>query len=315
MQKRRDKIKIIKGIHHLLHKNLNSCSLCPRRCQVNRFNNKKGICDVKDKLVVYAAFLHKGEEPPISGKKGSGTIFFSGCNLRCVYCQNYKFSHKINGKIVTPYELSKIMLTLQYKGAHNINLVTATPMLPFILESLLIALENGLNLPIVYNSSGYESVDILRMLKGIIDIYLVDFKYITPRTSKELSKAIDYPHIAKEAIKEMYRQRKIARFEENIMQEGIIIRHLIIPNHIEESKRILLWLKDNTPLGYISIMSQYQPYHKAYLYPSINRPINKEEYTAISNFIEEIGIEKGWQQDFTPLEALAGVHFAPEFPL
>jgi len=315
MQKRTDKIRIIEDVYRFLHRNLNSCSLCPRRCQVNRLNNEKGICEAKDKLIVYAAFLHKGEEPPISGKKGSGTIFFSGCNLRCVYCQNYKFSHKIEGKIITPYELSRIMLRLQYKGAHNINLVTATPLLPLILESLLVALNDGLDLPIVYNSSGYESVDILKMLEGIIDIYLVDFKYISPKTSKELSKATNYPHIAKEAVKEMYRQKKIARFKGNIMQEGIIIRHLIMPNHIEESKRILLWLKDNTPLGYISIMSQYQPYHKAYQHPSINRPINKEEYTAISSFIEEIGIEKGWQQEFAPLEALAGIHFAPEFPL
>ncbi len=310
----KDKITLLDNIYDSIGRNLEKCFLCPRECGINRLRGEKGKCGIGKDLLIYSAFLHKGEEPPLSGKEGSGIIFFSGCNLRCVYCQNYPFSHLMKGKIVTSHKLAEIILILQDKGAHNINLVTATPFLPLIVESLLVAFKKGFDLPIVYNTSGYESISTLEMLKGVIDIYLTDLKYINPHTAYKFSSAYDYPYIAKRAIKEMYQQRKNASFYKNIMKEGIIIRHLLLPGYIEESKKILLWLKENIPSGYISIMVQYHPYYKAYLYPEINRRIHKEEYTAICEFIEEIGIEKGWIQEFLPDSHLAGVYISPQIP-
>ena len=311
MTKIKGKIEFLRKEQDSLWKRLEECSLCPRNCNVNRLKGQRGICGTGKELVVYSAFLHSGEEPPISGKNGSGTIFFSGCNLRCIYCQNHKFSHKINGYTITHQELAEIMLRLQDKKAHNINLVTPTHFLPLITAALIRAFENGLVIPIVYNTSGYETMEIIRILEHIVDIYLTDAKYIIPDTAHKLSNAADYPRINHEAIMEMYSQRKNSRFDRDIMEEGIIIRHLLIPNHIEESKQILLWLREHTPLSYISIMSQYQPYHKAYIYPEIKRRLTKNEYYTIKDFIDKIGIKKGWFQEFNTTSELAGVHIMP----
>ena len=302
------KIYLLEKKIPLLKKQLEHCNICPRRCNINRKKGERGVCQASNDLVVYSAMLHKGEEPPISGRRGSGAIFFSGCNLKCIYCQNYKFSHQINGKILTPKKLSDIMLNMQNKGARNINLITPSHMLPQIAETLLIAFRKGLNLPIVYNTSGYENVEILKILRGIIDIYLTDMKYINSLTSYDLSKAKDYPGINQKAILEMYSQKKNSQFVNKIMKKGLIIRHLILPGYINESKEILIWLKNNVPLAYVSLMSQYQPYYKAYLYPKLKKRINISEYTAMQNFIKLIGIEKGWFQKFNPEEKLAGIH-------
>ena len=310
----KEKIEFLREKQDSLWKQLEKCSLCPRKCSVNRLKGQKGVCGAGKELVVYSAFLHTGEEPPISGKNGSGTIFFSGCNLRCVYCQNYKFSHRINGYNLLPMKLAEIMLKLQDKKAHNINLVTPTHFLPMITSALIIAFEKGLTIPIVYNTSGYETIEIVRILGHIVDIYLTDMKYISSDTAYKLSNAIDYPQISQKAVIEMYRQKKHSHFNKGIMKSGIIIRHLIIPNHIEESKQILLWLKRNTPLSYISVMSQYQPYHKAYTYPEIGRKITKSEYRAVRSFINKIGIERGWFQEFDTASEFAGIRIQSSLP-
>jgi len=307
----KNKVEFLEKIQDSLWKRLEKCSLCPRNCNVNRLKGQRGICGTDKELVVYSAFIHRGEEPPISGENGSGTIFFSGCSLRCIYCQNHKFSHKISGYTITHQELAEIMLRLQDKKAHNINLVTPTHLLPLITAALIKAFKKGLVIPIVYNTSGYETTEIIKILEHIVDIYLTDAKYIMPNTAYRLSNAMDYLRINHEAIMEMYIQRKNSHLNGGIMEKGMIIRHLVIPNHIEESKQILLWLKKYTPSSYISIMSQYQPYHKAYIYPEIKRRLTKNEYYAIKDFIDKIGIEKGWLQEFDTNNELAGIHITP----
>jgi len=305
------KIEFLEKKQDSLWKRLEKCSLCPRKCNVNRLKGQRGICGTDKELIVYAAFIHRGEEPPISGENGSGTIFFSGCSLRCIYCQNHEFSHKISGYTITHQELADIMLKLQDKKAHNINLVTPTHFLPLITAALIRAFKKGLTIPVVYNTSGYEDIEMVRILEHIVDIYLTDIKYIMPDTAHKLSNAMDYPHINRQAIIEMHNQKKNSYFSKGIMEEGIIIRHLIIPNHIEESKQILLWLKKYTPLSYISIMSQYQPYHKAYTHSDIKRRLTENEYYTIKDFVDKIGIEKGWFQEFDTASELAGIHILP----
>lgn len=284
------------------------CSLCPHKCLVNRLEDEKGICRLGNKAIVYAAFLHKGEEPPLVGNNGSGTIFFSGCNLKCIFCQNYRFSHNFLGKTVNNEELAEIMLRLQKNGAQNINLVTATAILLPVLKALLIAIKEGLNIPIIYNTSGYENKEILVILEGIIDIYLPDMKYFSSTIAKKYCSTENYPKYNQEAIIEMHHQMINYTLEND--KKGLIIRHLIIPGYIEDTKKILIWIKNNAPHAYVSTMSQYQPYFLAYKYPEINRTLSFEEYQEISNFIEELGLEKGWIQEFNPPSNLAGVNFS-----
>ena len=313
------KAKLCKSVAKSLKKRLSNCDICPRNCAVNRLKGKKGYCGAAKDMIVYSAFLHRGEEPGISGTKGSGTIFFSGCNLRCVYCQNYKFSHTITGKKTSETDLAKIMLKLQKEGAHNINLVTPTHFLPQIVAALAIALDNGLNIPIVYNTSGYEKKEIIQQLAGIVDIYLTDLKYMETSPAKQYSNAPEYPAFASESLQEMNRQVKpltlppngaAAPITEKLLKKGVIVRHLVLPNYIPESKNILLWIKKNTPKALVSVMFQYQPYFKAYLYPQINRPIKYSEYQEIKKFVEEIKIE-GWVQSQAPQEDMAGPYFEP----
>jgi len=274
---------------------------------VNRLKGEKGYCGTDKNILVYSAFLHQGEEPEISGQKGSGTIFFSGCNLKCVYCQNYKFSHAAIGKKVSPGDLSDIMLNLQKKGAHNINLVTPTHFIPQILNALSLAFKNGLSIPIVYNTSGYEKEEIIKYLEGIVDVYLTDLKYMQTSLAKQYSNAPKYPIFASRSLLEMNRQVKTS-ISENLLKKGIIIRHLILPNHTKQSKDLLSWIKENTPKALVSVMFQYQPYFKANLYSKINRSINYQEYLEIKNFVEEIGLE-GWVQGYNPEEEMAGPYF------
>ena len=305
----KNKIELVKKSVNYLGKRLKRCDICPRNCKVNRLKGEKGYCGTAKEMVVYSSFLHQGEEPVISGQKGSGTIFFSGCNLKCIYCQNYKFSHTVVGKKISEIDLAKIMLRLQGEGAHNINLVTPTHFVPQILNSLSLAFEDGLTIPIVYNTSGYEKKDIVKCLNGIVDIYLTDLKYLDSSLAKQYSKAPKYPKFALKSLLEMNRQVKPLT-SENLLKKGVIIRHLVLPNHINESKALLLWIKKNTPKALVSVMFQYQPYFRAYLHPQINRPINYQEYLEIKNFVDELELG-GWVQDHNPKEGMAGHYFEP----
>lgn len=269
--------------------------MCPRECGINR-NNSKGYCGAGIEVMVYTAFLHRGEEPAISGEKGSGTIFFSGCNLKCVYCQNYKFSHFPQGEIITLRQLADIMLRLQEKGAHNINLVTPSHYLAQIMEALLIAFKEGLEIPIVYNTSGYDKESVIYEVNAIIDVYLIDLKYITPALAKMYSCAEDYPVVNQKVIKMIY-LCKPAVWEGQLLKEGVLIRHLVLPGYVEETLKVLTWVKKNAPFAILSLMFQYQPYFKASTYPQISRRVNISEYTQIKEFLQNLDL-KGWVQDF-----------------
>ena len=309
----KQKIKLIKQGIGPLYKRLEECDLCPRNCRVNRLAGEIGYCGLAEDLMVYTSFLHTGEEPGISEGRGSGTIFFSGCNLKCIYCQNHKFSHLLEGKVISKQRLAQIMVNLQAKEASNINLVTPTHLSPQILEALLIALEDGLNIPLVYNTSGYEKKEVIEQLEAIVDIYLCDLKYVSDKLSNRYSKAPKYAIFALESLKEMARQVK-PLWDKNTLKKGLIIRHLVLPNHIDESKKILSWISQNIPQALVSIMSQYQPYFKANLYPEINRRLAESEYKESKEFVEELGLE-GWVQEFNPQAELAGVNFSPHLEI
>ncbi|MCF7907691.1 MAG: radical SAM protein [Candidatus Omnitrophica bacterium] len=303
------KINKIEPLLEALNQRLKTCDICPRNCYTDRLAGQKGYCGGGKDMALFTAFLHCGEEPAISGENGSGTVFFSGCNLKCIYCQNYEFSQIKKGKLTTIDKLTDIMLGLEKDGAHNINLVTPTHFLPQILKSLYLALKRGLKIPIVYNTSGYEKKEVISQLEGVVDIYLTDLRYLNSELAKKYSNAEDYPMVATESIKEMYRQYPQAIWDEDILKQGTIVRHLVLPGYLSESKKVLNWIKDNTPKVLPSVMFQYQPYFKANTYPEINRPINKNEYKEIKQFVEELGLEGGWIQEFGPQSDLAGVHF------
>lgn len=278
---------------------LENCELCPRRCGVNRLRGKKGFCKAGDKPAVYSWLSHPGEEPPISGKKGSGTIFFAHCTMRCVYCQNYKFSQLAAGKEVSTKDLAGIMLALQKNGCHNINLVTPTHYVPQIIEALFIASESGLNIPIVYNTSGYELVSTLKLLDGIIDIYLPDMRYGDEGSAKRFSNAPDYVTINQEAVKEMYRQvGGLALNEDGVAKKGLVIRHLVLPSGLAASEKVFKFISENVSKDiYISLMSQYQPVYRASEFIEINRKINKKEYEEVFNMLLKYGLSNGWIQE------------------
>lgn len=267
-----------------------------------------------ESIVIYTAFSHGGEEPAISGGSGSGTIFFSGCNLGCVYCQNYKFSQLLKGSLKSPEETADIMLKLQKEKAHNINLVTPTHFLPRILQALDIALSCGLNIPIVYNTSGYEKKEIISLLSGIVDIYLPDMKYISEGLANECSSAGNYSFYNKEALLEMYRQKRTATYKDGILTGGLVVRHMVIPGHIDDTRAILSWIKENIPDCLTSIMFQYQPYYKAKQIPQINRAVNLDEYKQVKELVQNLSLQ-GWIQDLTPQEDMAGVYFTEDKPL
>ncbi|MFC1753446.1 radical SAM protein [Thermoproteota archaeon] len=292
------------------YKLLRSCTICPRKCKVNRLKDQRGFCKIGLYSMVCSYMAHHGEEPPISGKKGSGTIFFSYCNMKCVYCQNYHFSQEGEGEKVSPERLSEFMLELQKQGCHNINFVTPTHVMPQILKSLEIAIEAGLNIPLVYNTSGYELPEIIKMLDGIIDVYLVDMRYSQSKHSEHYSQAPDYPKHNQESLKEMYRQVGDAEIDDSgIIKKGIIIRHLVLPNDISGTQEILKFISEELSQNtYVSLMSQYSPYYQAYKYPEIARRISKEEYKIAIDYLKNNGLENGWIQDFYGLESLAGVH-------
>ena len=277
---------------------LKKCTICPHKCGIDR-TKYIGRCKSTDKVKIALYSTHNFEEPCISGEKGSGTIFFSNCNLNCVFCQNYEISQQGRGKEIEIEELAEIMLKQQEKGVENINLVTPTSYSLQIKEAIIIAKENGLKIPIVYNTNGYENVETLRELEGLIDIYLPDLKYYYNSLGKKFSKVDNYFEIATNAIKEMYRQvgRPILN-EKGVMQKGLMVRHLILPNNIENSKRCLKWLKENfNDKIYISLMAQYFPTYKAKEISEINRKLTPKEYEEIENYLYDLDIENGYIQE------------------
>lgn len=278
---------------------LSSCTLCPHNCKVNRLEGERGRCYCNDKLRIALASLHYYEEPCISGKNGSGTVFFSNCNLNCIYCQNHEISQEHKGKDITVEELANIFLDEQEKGANNINLVTPTSYVYHIIEALDIAKKRGLSIPIIYNTNGYENVETIELLKGYIDVYLPDLKYYSNELSKKYSRIDNYFEVAKSDIKKMYEQVGTPIFnEDGIIQKGVIIRHLVLPNHILNSKHILKWVKENLPNDiYISVMAQYFPTYKAKHDELINRKLTKKEYKQIEEYLYSLDLENGYIQE------------------
>ena len=277
---------------------LEQCTICPHNCKINRKNGQVGRCKSKDTVKIALYSTHNFEEPCISGKKGSGTVFFSNCNLNCVFCQNYEISQEGKGIEITINRLAEIFLEQQEKDVENINLVTPTSYVPQIIEAIKLARKQGLKLPIVYNTNGYEKVETLKMLEGYIDIYLPDFKYSDNKLAKRLSKVDNYFEITTEALKEMYRQTGKAIFDDRgIMKKGMIIRHLVLPNHILNSRRVLKWINDNMNEVYVSVMAQYFPTYKAKEINEINRKLTKEEYNQIENYLYRLNLENGYIQE------------------
>lgn len=291
-----------------------NCNLCPRECGVDRASGQLGVCGQTEELKVARAALHYWEEPCISGEEGSGAVFFSGCPLHCVFCQNENIANGTTGKKITVPRLSEIFLELQEKGANNINLVTPGHFVPQIIKALDRARADGLFLPVVYNTSSYENVDTIRMLEGYVDIYLPDFKYMDSGLSARYSNAPDYAKVAKAAVAEMVRQTGKASFlqsdEDSLIKRGTIVRHLTLPGCMEDSKSVLKYLHETYgDTIYISIMNQFTPLSNLEKYPELNRRITEEEYEELVDYAIEIGIWNGFIQEGDTAEE----SFIPEF--
>lgn len=292
-----------------MNNKLNKCNICPRSCNVNRNNNELGYCKCNNEIKIANYSLHLWEEPCISGEKGSGTIFFSYCNMGCIYCQNYDISSKHKGMIITIDKLVNICLELQEKGALNINLVTPTHYAPLIKEAILKSKDKGLNIPIIYNTSGYEKVETLNSLKGLIDVYLPDLKYYDDELGMKYSKCTNYFKYASCAIEEMYNQVGKVVIENNIIKKGVIVRHLVLPGHTDDSKKIIKYLYEKYGNNiYISIMNQFTPVNKT-KYENLNRKLTTSEYDEVVNYAYDLGIRNAFiQEGETCLES-----FIPKF--
>ena len=290
---------------------LEKCNICPHNCEINRLNGEVGRCKATDKVKVALASIHNFEEPCISGEKGSGTVFFSNCNLRCIFCQNYKISQLGLGEEISIEELADIFIDEQNKNVENINLVTPTMYVYQIIEAIKIARSKGLYIPIVYNSNGYENVETIKKLKGYIDIYLPDLKYSNDKISYKYSGIKHYFESATAAIKEMYNQVGNPVLDENgIMKKGLIIRHLVLPNNLQNSKDILKWINDNIEKKvFVSIMAQYFPTHKSNQFPEINRKLTKEEYEEIEDYLYSLDLDNGYIQELGEHEE----EYVPDF--
>lgn len=289
-----------------------NCSLCPRNCHIDR-TSSLGFCQSSSQIKAARAALHYWEEPCISGTRGSGAIFFSGCTLRCCFCQNYKISSATYGKEISEQKLARIFLELQNQGAHNINLVTATQYLPSILNALDLV-KNQLKIPVVYNSSGYEKPETIRLLKGYVDIYLPDLKYFSSELSGKYSKAEDYFEIASCAIKLMIEQTGAPVFDsDGMLQKGVIVRHLVLPNCRKDSISLLHWLKETLPDKHylISLLSQYTPFYNSHKYPELNRRITTYEYESILKEAISLGLVEGFMQE----KSSAKEEYTPPFDL
>ena len=290
---------------------LEKCELCPFKCKVNRLNGQIGRCKCTDKIKIALYSLHYYEEPCISGKEGSGTVFFSNCNLRCLFCQNYKISQEGKGYEISIEELADIFLKQQEAGANNINLVTPTMYVYHIIEAIKIAKRKGLKLPIVYNTNGYENVETIKELDGYIDIYLPDLKYFYDDLGVKYSGVNNYFEVATKSILEMIKQVGKPEFDENgLIKKGTIIRHLVLPGHIQNSKHILKWLKDNVEnKAYISVMAQYFPTYKAKEDKYLNRKLSNKEYSQIENYLYTLNLENGYIQELGKHEE----EYVPDF--
>jgi Uncharacterized Fe-S protein PflX, homolog of pyruvate formate lyase activating proteins, COG1313 len=258
---------------------LESCEVCPHRCGVNRLKGELGFCKTGKNAIVDSYFPHRGEEKPIRGYRGSGTVFFSYCNMRCVYCQNYQISQLGEGKEVSPEELSAIFLELQVMGCHNLNLVTPSHVVPQILSALYLAVQKGFRLPIVYNTSSFDSLESLRLLEGIVDIYLADLKYADREIARRYSKVKNYPEIAMAAIREMHRQvGDLILDERGIAIRGLLVRHLVLPNGLAGTEKVAEFLASLSKNTAVNVMDQYYPSYMAWKYPELNRRITQREY-------------------------------------
>jgi len=297
-----------------LEARLIACDICPRECGVNRLEGERGFCHSGRMPAVAAVCAHRGEEPAISGERGSGTVFFGNCNLRCVYCQNHQISQDHRAQRhneIDPCQLAEKMVSLQDEtGCHNINFVSPSHFVPQMVRAVLAAVPMGLRLPLVYNTSSYDSVATLKALDGIVDIYLADLRYASDKLAARFSRATDYPERARAAIKEMHRQvGDLEVDEKGIARKGLIVRHLILPNGLAGSRESLTWLVNEvSPSVTVSVMAQYHPCHRAGQIPLLARSINSEEYEEVLRLMEELGIENGWVQELD-----ASGHYLPDF--
>lgn len=300
-----------KSIDSVAGKMMSACTLCPRECHVDRSSGKKGFCGMDGTIYLARAALHMWEEPCISGTKGSGAVFFSGCGLRCCFCQNHDIAIGSRGLAVSVERLGEIFLELKEKGAANINLVTGAHYVPQIIEALKLARMQGMDLPVVYNSSGYEKLETLKLLEGYVDIYLPDLKYMEPDLAQKFSHAPDYVERAKAAIKEMVRQSGSCQFgEDGYIRRGTIVRHLILPGHTKNSRKVLRYLHETYGEEiYISIMNQYTPVREFGEFKELNRKVTKREYEKVLDAAVEMGIQNGFIQE----GETASESFIPEF--
>ncbi len=273
--------------------NLSSCTLCPHECKVNRLENEKGFCRIGRKAMVASFGAHFGEEPPITGKRGSGTVFFSGCNMRCVFCQNFEISQGLEGQEIEKEYLAFIFLSLQEGGCHNVNLVTPTHVMPQILEALVMAAREGLKIPIVYNCGGYESITSLKLLKGIVDIYMPDIKYSDNQIAQKYSKVKRYWDHCKKGVKEMFRQVGNLQVDASTgaATRGLLIRHLVLPQDLSGTREVCRFIsRELSPETVVNIMDQYRPYGMAKKYPPLDRPITPEEFARAIRWAQEEGL-------------------------
>ena len=290
---------------------LEKCSICPHNCGINRLNGNIGRCKSNGNIKLAMASIHNFEEPCISGENGSGTVFFSNCNMNCVFCQNYKISQQGLGREISIEELAEIFIDEQNKNAENINLVTPTMYVYHIIEAIKIAKNKGLKIPIVYNSNGYENVETIKKLNGYIDIYLPDLKYYDDDLAFKYSGVKNYFENATSAIKEMYNQVGSPVLDENgMMKKGLIIRHLVLPNNLQNSKDVLKWINDNIDKNvFVSVMAQYFPTNRAKEFPEINRKLTKEEYEEIENYLYSLDLDNGYIQELGEHEE----EYVPDF--
>lgn len=282
-----------------LYKLMERCSVCPRKCGVNRLKGETGFCKSGNEIKIASINVHTGEEPPISGIKGSGTVFFSNCTMSCVFCQNYPISQLGNGYVLTSEELADKMLELQKKGAHNINFVTPSHMYPMMAESVFISRQKGLKIPVLSNCSGYESVEVLELMDEFIDIYMPDMKYSDDQYAKKYSNVSDYTKVNQNAIKEMFRQKgNLFINEDEIAERGLLIRHLVLPNNISGSKKIFDFISSEISKdSFVSIMAQYHTANKSDKITELNRKITEQEYDTAVDYFYEVGLHNGWVQE------------------
>jgi putative pyruvate formate lyase activating enzyme len=275
---------------------LKECRLCTRECRVNRLNGEVGYCKAPSELMISSAFPHFGEEPPLVGYHGSGTIFLTHCNLRCIFCQNYDISHLGRGEQITSSGMARAMVRLQEMGCHNVNFVTPTHYAPQIVASLPEAIEMGLSLPIVYNCSGYESIEVVRLLEGVIDIYMPDAKYMDEKFSKQFSNAPDYPEVIKKVLREMHRQVGDLKINsKGVAERGLLIRHLVMPEGVASSEAVLKFIAEEISLqSYVNIMAQYRPEYRAHEYSEINRRITHKEFLEAIQMAKRFHLHRGF---------------------